>query len=507
MSQGSTIVPTSGIVSGPEMGADINTALDALRTCFSGAAAPDADPPEAGQYWLDTSTALPALRQYSGTEWIALWILDSANNIVQGPTGPIKTTGGSGSAYTLDTTPYLPIALNNGQKTSMIVHTANLSPCTLNHNALGNIPLRSAPSVEIPAGTIVSGSIIETTYISSSNEYILSGFFAGSNPVPPGVSMEFSGFVAPAGYLMENGQAVSRISFATLLNVITLTQTGIFSAGSKIVTGLADTTYMKPGHPVESPTLAPGTVITAILSATSLTVSNNAAGNITTTMQVFPWGNGDGTNTFNVPFHRGRMAIGSDTMGLSAANVSQITTTINTTSGNATVTVGSINGLSIGMYINSLNVPFGTTLISVSPTVVMSAPASGTASGTAVRFSALTDANGVGGYGGAPSYTMALVQVPAHGHNVAGSVSGFTGGATNDHTHNAVTAYMQGSINYGGGSGRFDPANQTITTAGANQDHQHFFSGSFSVTSGNAGSSQAMIPTLPVIVKNFVIKT
>lgn len=82
MSQGSVTMPTAGIVSGVTFAQDVNTALDALRTMFSGASPPSADAPEEGQLWLDTgtSTAYKLLRVFDGSTWPVRAWLDDVNH-------------------------------------------------------------------------------------------------------------------------------------------------------------------------------------------------------------------------------------------------------------------------------------------------------------------------------------------------------------------------------------------------------------------------------------------
>jgi len=70
MSQGSVIIPTSGVVSGVTMATDINTALDALRSSNSGGSAPGTDSPIGGQLWWDTSVTPPVLRIFDGSDWL-----------------------------------------------------------------------------------------------------------------------------------------------------------------------------------------------------------------------------------------------------------------------------------------------------------------------------------------------------------------------------------------------------------------------------------------------------
>ena len=80
MSQGTTILPTVGTISGLTMVGNMNSALDALLTNNSGSSAPGS--PEAYQFWLDTSGTLKVLKQRNAANnaWVVVGFLD-ANNI------------------------------------------------------------------------------------------------------------------------------------------------------------------------------------------------------------------------------------------------------------------------------------------------------------------------------------------------------------------------------------------------------------------------------------------
>jgi microcystin-dependent protein len=138
------------------------------------------------------------------------------------------------------------------------------------------------------------------------------------------------------------------------------------------------------------------------------------------------YGSADGTH-FNVPDLRGRTPVGADNMGGSAANRLQRTSTITTTSGSPTATVGSATNLSRGMVVTSTNVPAGTTITNISgTTLTLSANASGTGSAVAARFSMIGDAAALGAAGGTDVHTLVTPQLAAHKHS--SNVTDNTGG-------------------------------------------------------------------------------
>lgn len=138
------------------------------------------------------------------------------------------------------------------------------------------------------------------------------------------------------------------------------------------------------------------------------------------------YGVGNGTTTFNLPDLRGRTVVGNDAMGGSAANRTQRSTTLTTTSGNASGTVGSATGLSIGMYITNANVTAGTTITAINgTTITMSANATGNGTNVASRFSLLAnDAQVLGSAGGSDVHKLVTEQIASHSHQVGAPAAG-----------------------------------------------------------------------------------
>jgi len=139
-----------------------------------------------------------------------------------------------------------------------------------------------------------------------------------------GTIKPWAGLVAPNQYLFAYGQEISRSTYDTLFTAITSSQAAFCSNGSPTLTGIADTSQIPIGAPVEASCLLPGATVISKTSST-LVVSSNA--NITTslTITILPWGGGNGTTTFNLPDLRGRLIAGRDNMGGTAA--SRLTTT------------------------------------------------------------------------------------------------------------------------------------------------------------------------------------
>jgi hypothetical protein len=229
--------------------------------------------------------------------------------------------------------------------------------------------------------------------------------------VPPGVEVPYAGIVAPAGWYLEFGQAVSRTTDVNLFNAITLTCTGN-THGNTTIDGLSQDLRGLGliGAFIEATGIAAGTTITAIASATSLTVSASVVGSASLTLRILPYGQGDynGTvgTTFNVPNRKGVVIAGrSDMGGTDVANLSSINgSRLNGTGGAQTHTLTATEQASMG----------------VSGTCSASGSASGSCSVSGAYSAQVTLAGG----GGAFAYAASVGAGGNTGYTDSGSFSG-----------------------------------------------------------------------------------
>lgn len=135
-----------------------------------------------------------------------------------------------------------------------------------------------------------------------------------------GTILPWSGIVAPSRYVFTYGQELSRVTYLSLYSAITLNTNVSCGLGSPVLAGISDTTQISIGSKVEATCIPSGTTILSKTSST-VTVSNNSTVNVATTARFFPWGNGNGTTTFNVPDLRGKVLPGRDNMGGTASAV------------------------------------------------------------------------------------------------------------------------------------------------------------------------------------------
>lgn len=156
---------------------------------------------------------------------------------------------------------------------------------------------------------------------------------------PPGIIIPFAGFTAPNGYLICNGQAVSRSTYAALFStvsktstftvtiatpgVVTWTSHGLkandpvsFTTTGALPTGLiAGTVYYIVGASITTNTFQ----VSATIGGAAINTTGSQSG--VHTALYAPFGRGDGSTTFNVPDLRGRALVGTDNMGGTAASI------------------------------------------------------------------------------------------------------------------------------------------------------------------------------------------
>jgi microcystin-dependent protein len=139
--------------------------------------------------------------------------------------GALVTTG-TGTAYAVssnqifDTLAHMDVAM-----VAFTPNVTNTGTITLNVDGLGAKPLRSAPSVELPSGSLILGTPYLATYYNTAGEWILQGA-ALSNPyqIPLGAGIDYWGSTTPnSAFVFPYGQAISRTTYATLFAKFNIT--------------------------------------------------------------------------------------------------------------------------------------------------------------------------------------------------------------------------------------------------------------------------------------------
>lgn len=245
---------------------------------------------------------------------------------------PYSSTGSAGAYAVAPANASFPSAYVQGERYAFRANFSSVGGDTLAWNGLPAMPIyKPSPAgmVAVIANDIVLGQMVDLFY-----DGALNGASGGmslnspptqsiaNSPIPTGTVLDFSGLLAPAGYLFPFGQAVSRTTYVTLMGVeCVVGQSGSVTSGSPIVTGLASTAALQTGWPISGAGIPGSTTVLSVDSSTQIHISQNAnsGSGSSVPLLVCPYGIGDGTTTFNLPDLRGRATFGTDNMGGVAA--------------------------------------------------------------------------------------------------------------------------------------------------------------------------------------------
>lgn len=138
--------------------------------------------------------------------------------------GAIVTTGTSTAYAVASNQVFDSLAHMNGAMIAFTPHATNGDTVTLNVDGLGAKPLRSSPSVELLAGTLILGTPYVATYNNSSAVWYLQNFYGNPYNVPLAGGMDFWGSTVPnSSFAFPIGQALSRTTYASLFSLLSTT--------------------------------------------------------------------------------------------------------------------------------------------------------------------------------------------------------------------------------------------------------------------------------------------
>ncbi|WLB18934.1 tail fiber protein [Bradyrhizobium japonicum] len=131
-------------------------------------------------------------------------------------------TGGTSTAYTVASNQsFDSLTRLANQMIAFTPHATNGATVTLNVDGLGAKPLRSAPSVELQAGTLIQGTPYVATYNNSDAVWYLQNFYGNPYNVPLAGGMDYWGTTVPnSSFAFPAGQAISRSTYATLFAIM-----------------------------------------------------------------------------------------------------------------------------------------------------------------------------------------------------------------------------------------------------------------------------------------------
>lgn len=334
--------PTTGTVSGLQLTNNYNNALDALNSCNAGATAPVnqlSGVPSLGNCWANTTGNVVPVNYYDGLNWLPPLWLDTVNHVVDVKIGGGTASVASSATVDLCGTAVMPIAYLSVTGNTTITSFGASCPAgqvkivtfaaalTLTYNAT-SLLIPGAASVSTAAGdqavlvSLGSGNWQVVAYTPANGQALI-------NPsVDVGTYQLTSGFTVPsAKYLLAYGQAISRTTYAGYLAVATLTQSVTRTNGSPTLTGFTDTTQIRAGAPVEGAGIPTGATVSSCTSTTCTMASTcsggacNASSSGTANVTIFPYGNGDGATTFNMPNCADVVLAGRGNMSGSSRNV------------------------------------------------------------------------------------------------------------------------------------------------------------------------------------------
>lgn len=200
--------------------------------------------------------------------------------------------------------------------------STNTGPITVNSLSVDK-PSANGP-ILLAAGDIQPGNLVYLVYSAAQNFWQLvdqiptAATVSGSLFVGAEISCRV--FTPPANYMFEYGQFISRGTYAALMAALTFGQSGTLTATSPTITGISDTSQMFNGEAIEGTGIPGGTTILSFTPST-IVMSAPATASLTTTVTVFPYGDGDGSMTFNLPDLRGNVVAGRDNMGGTARSL------------------------------------------------------------------------------------------------------------------------------------------------------------------------------------------
>jgi len=237
----------------------------------------------------------------------------------------VATDTGSANTYAIAPAPVF-TAYVAGQRFIFKVANTNTSVSTLNVNALGTKTIKKYGSFDVGPGDLIAGTIVEVIY-DGTNMQVISPL--GGTPI--GTVSPYVASLVPGGWIVCDGSAISRTTYAALFAVISPAQTFTVTLASPAVFS-ATAHGLQIGDKIRLTTtgalptgLATATdyfVISAGFGANSFEVSASRGGAAvntsvsqsgTHTMRFSNWGVGDGSTTFNVPDLRGFTIYGQKT--------------------------------------------------------------------------------------------------------------------------------------------------------------------------------------------------
>src|SRR5262249_23294204 len=132
------------------------------------------------------------------------------------------TSSGASNTYNVSSNQVFDsLAHMHGAMLAFVAHATNTASCAMSVDGLGGKPVRSAPGVELPPGSIVQGTPYTVTYNNTDGVFYLHGVFGPPFSIPIGGLLPYIGASAPnSAFVLPAGQAISRTTYATLFSLV-----------------------------------------------------------------------------------------------------------------------------------------------------------------------------------------------------------------------------------------------------------------------------------------------
>jgi microcystin-dependent protein len=213
--------------------------------------------------------------------------------------GSIVTTGTS-TAYIVSSAQQFDKLTNfNGKMIAFTPHATNgAGPVTMTVDGFANLPVRSAPNVELPSGVLIKGTPYAAVFNQADNALYLQAFY-GNLGIPLGAMIDYIGGTSPfSNFAIPIGQALSRTTFASLFALIGTT----YGAGDGATTfNLPNLSGRVTAMLDSTGTVLPGvSAVGALVGSPTVTLTAAEIPEITSNVQVSGSLSGETTSDVNV---------------------------------------------------------------------------------------------------------------------------------------------------------------------------------------------------------------
>lgn len=236
------------------------------------------------------------------------------------------------NVYSFTTTlPTSGFALTKGYIVSFTAPSANTAATQLNVAGTGATNFfrqtQTGPSAML-GGEIQPNQVIVAYYDGTQFQCVNCQASAG---IQTGTVLDYAGVTAPAGYLLTNGAAVSRTTFANLFAALAVPAVAATTTNTSTSVAVPNSALFQVGWYVgATANITCNAFITAIPDGTHITISSAATGSGSPTLTIGPYQQGDCSTTFNVPNYNGKVLAGVDgTTNITTATIPLISTFTN----------------------------------------------------------------------------------------------------------------------------------------------------------------------------------